>query len=290
MKRKRQNRLTIGASLNEQGISSLSLLAIIGASLAVILFLAGLILSASQDRSENLLVGESDSYLKPFSREIVYGRSVQDKEIKGYEIGYGSKAVLLIGSIHGNEMGSHDLLERFVIEMKLYPEKVSKEIKIIVIPVLNPDGLYDRTDKLNGSGVNLDLNFETKDWKEYGPEGTYAGPEPFSEPESRIIRGIVESNDVVQMISFHSRGSLVVPDNNQPSIELAEWYAVKTGYTYATSDPIEFFGFTYFGTPTTWFAEKTGNAGVTVELTDHYSSDWGKNKDALIELVSPEKW
>jgi len=222
-------------------------------------------------------------------KEVVYGYSVFSKEIKGYEIGSGEKSILFFGAIHGNEMGSNDLLERLTIEIKQHPEKVSKNIKLIIIPILNPDGFYDRIDKLNANGVNLNLNFETADWQQYGPEGTYAGSAPFSEPESRIIRDIVEKNNVVQMISFHSQGALSVPENNQPSIDLAKWYAEKTGYTYSDTDTSEYFGYNYFGTATGWFAGKTGNAAITVELTDHFSSDWDINKSALMELALSEK-
>ena len=272
----------------EQGISRLVILIIIAVCLSAILASNIILLKEWKNRSSNLQVEQvSDIGVPaPFIKEVIYGYSSLGKEVKGYEIGNGPESVFLFGAIHGNEKGTRDLLERMVIEIKLQPEMVSKDLRLIIIPVLNPDGFYDRTDKLNGNGVNLDLNFETGEWKKYGPEGTYAGLEPFSEPESRIVRDIVENNNVIQMISFHSRGSLVIPDDNQPSMDLAEWYALKTGYTYTGSDPFNFFGHTYFGTPTTWFVAKTGNAGVTVEITDHYSSDWERNKKALMELVS----
>jgi len=117
----------------------------------------------------------------------VFGYSEAGKAIDGYEIGSGENCLLLFAAIHGNEMGTAVLLNQLVLEIALNPKLVSETKKLIIIPVINPDGYYDRTDNLNANGANINLNFGTSDWQPYGPEGNFAGEAPFSENESQVI-------------------------------------------------------------------------------------------------------
>lgn len=216
-----------------------------------------------------------------FIDEKVFGYTSSGREISGYVIGNGENVIFLFGSIHGNEMGTADLLETLVDTIKADNTLVSTDYTLVVIPIANPDGYYDRTDKLNANEVNLNLNFATSDWEQYGPEGTYAGDYAFSESESQTIAKVVEDYDPNFMIAYHSYGSLVNPEcYHGPSQELAWWYAEMTGYTYFDDD-----SWNYTGTATKWFVETTGNAAITVELTDNSSSDWSTNKNVLLTLI-----
>ena len=213
----------------------------------------------------------------------VFGYSAKGKPIEGYVIGSGENGLFLFGSIHGNEMGTADLLNRLVKEIKADPKLVGNDMKIIILPIVNPDGYFDRIDKLNANEVNLNLNFDTTDWLQYGKdEGHWAGNKPFSEPESMVIKEIVENYKPKRMISYHSKGAIVNPEyNHESSLALALWYAEKTGYQfYGDGD------WDYSGTATRWFKETTNNATITVELSDHINNDWEINKAALLELVS----
>jgi len=219
--------------------------------------------------------------------KITFGYSAEGRPIEGYEIGSGANTLLLFGSIHGNEIGTADLLNRFVEEIKANPDVISKTKKLIVVPIVNPDGYYDRIDKLNANEVNLNLNFSTSDWQEYGVGGTWAGPHPFSETESQAIKKLVERYKPGVMIAYHARGVFVTPEANDASRTWARWYADKTGYAYDDNDEI----WDYSGTATKWFIETTGSAAFTVEMTKYLESDWEINKGALSELVSStETW
>lgn len=211
----------------------------------------------------------------------VFGYSVTGRAIDGYEIGSGPTTILLFSSIHGNEVGTVDLLAKFVEEVQSQPELVSPSKRLIVVPIANPDGYFDRIDKLNANGVNLNLNFPTSDWQLYGQEGDYAGQEPFSEPESNVIKQIVEQYHPDMMISFHAKGALISPESDDSSIALARWYSAKSGYEYYNA-------WDFSGTATKWFEETTAKPAITVELTTHASDDWEINKGALFELVSSE--
>ena len=212
-----------------------------------------------------------------------FGKSVQGRPIEGYEIGYGKNTLLLFASIHGNEMGTADLLNQLVLEIALDKSLVSKNKKLLIIPVANPDGYQERSDNLNANGANLNLNFGTTDWQNYGPEGNYAGASPFSESESQAIKAMVEKYKPSAMISFHSHGNLISPEAGESSAELAKWYSGKTGYEYFDS-------WDYPGTATKWFVEATGDPAITVEISKDFQSDWDTNKGALLELISRDNW
>lgn len=144
------------------------------AASASILFAGGVI-----DIPQNLIKAEEKPVVED-EKEVkierkVFGQSVQGRPVEGYEIGYGKNALLLFASIHGNEMGTADLLNQLVLEIALDKSLVSKEKKLVIIPVANPDGYQERSDNLNANGANLNLNFGTADWQNYGPEGNYAG-------------------------------------------------------------------------------------------------------------------
>jgi predicted deacylase len=212
--------------------------------------------------------------------EQVFGFSEAGREIVGYEIGNGDTCLLFFGGIHGNERGTVELMETFAHELGLHPELVPADKKIVVIPLVNPDGYSDRQDKLNANGVNLNRNFVTDDWLvQEGDEDTYAGEQPFSEVESKVLREVVNTCDPEMMIAFHSQGALVSPELNRSSIQLAKWYAAHTGYAY-------FDEWDYAGTATRWFVETTDQAAITVELTTHTESDWELNRSALLEILS----
>jgi hypothetical protein len=152
---------------------------------------------------------------------------------------------------------------------------------VIIIPVTNPDGYYSREDKLNANEVNLNLNFDTTDWQPYGPDtGQSAGREPFSEPESQVIRDIVDAYKPSTFISYHAKGAFVSPEENQESIDLSNWYISKTGYAPADAS------YDYPGTATKWYVnEIDGGAAITVELSEWYNTDWTQNKSALLEII-----
>jgi len=208
----------------------------------------------------------------------VFGHSRTGRPIEGYEIGKGEDVIFLHASIHGNEMGTTDLLVELIDEIRASNSLVADSKRLIIVPIANPDGYYDRIDKLNGNGVNLNLNFLTDDWEFYGQQGTFAGPQPFSEVESLVIKKIVEDYKPNLMVAYHAKGALVSPEANDESIALAKWYAQKTGYEY-------FDEWEYWGTATRWFMETTGRAAITVELSEYLQSDWNINKKALLELI-----
>ena len=213
----------------------------------------------------------------PIIEEKIFGYSTAGRPITGYVVGSGEQTILLFSAIHANEKGTVTLLNNLVAEIKATPESVAKNKRLIIIPLLNPDGYYKRKDKLNANRVNLNLNFASNDWRKYA-YGYFAGSVPFSEKESQLIRQVVEEYQPELMLAFHARGALVTPEAGKASIGWAKWYANKTGYQYYTE-------WNFPGTATKWFMQSTGYPAITIELTNYQASDWAINWPALSDLI-----
>ncbi len=213
-----------------------------------------------------------------FVKQRTFGHSEKGRTIEGYEVGSGEEVLFLFGGIHGNEMGTVELLNQLVMTITADPTLVATTKKVIIVPLVNPDGYHDGIYRNNANGVNVNRNFPTTEWIVYPDQDTFAGDKPFSERESQTIKAIVEEYKPDVMIAFHSQGGVVSPEAGAESMALAAWYIEQSGYIY-------FNDWDYPGTATRWFTESTGNPSLTVEVTDHAKSDWEINRPALLELI-----
>ena len=94
--------------------------------------------------------------------------------------------VLVVGCIHGNECAGIAVVRR------LRQMRPPRTMDLWLVPTLNPDGrAADR--RQNGHGVDLNRNFSAG-WAASGVPGStyYSGPRPFSEPETRAARRLIE--------------------------------------------------------------------------------------------------
>lgn len=219
---------------------------------------------------------------RPLAEEMVTKRTISYSEsgraIDAYQFGSGSSCLLLFAGIHGNEKGAVDMLRTFADEIATQPSIVSPEKKVVIIPLLNPDGYAEDLYRTNTNGVNLNRNFATPGWITNPDEETFAGTEPFSEAEARALREVVQECTPSMMIAFHSQGGVISPEANAESVDLGNWYASKTGYTMYDD-------WNYPGTATQWFTSTTEKPAITVEISSHDKSDWKINRDALFELI-----
>jgi protein MpaA len=104
--------------------------------------------------------------------------------------------VLVFACIHGDECAARGI-EPLVNGC---PEP---RANVFVVANLDPDGSAAGT-RLNGRGVDLNRNFPSG-WKPLGQRGSaeYSGPQPFSEPETRLAARIVGKLRPRVTIWFH---------------------------------------------------------------------------------------
>ncbi|MDD2884818.1 MAG: M14 family zinc carboxypeptidase [Dechloromonas sp.] len=125
--------------------------------------------------------------------------------------------VLIIGGIHGDELTSISIVFRW---LDWIDEGSAKNYHWHVIPLANPDGLFNRpSTRTNGRGVDLNRNFPTPDWsanaQTYWVERTRRDPrrnpgqEASSEVETRWLQAQISHFKPDVIISIHAPYNLL---------------------------------------------------------------------------------
>jgi murein peptide amidase A len=132
------------------------------------------------------------------------GRSALGRPIRAVTYGRpdATRTVLVVGCIHGNECEGIEITRRLA-------GSFPRVAKIVIVHQLNPDG-YRLGVRQNGRGVDLNRNFGSE-WIPIGvrwdPE--YSGPRPWSAPETRIARRLIERIRPDITIWYHQPQALV---------------------------------------------------------------------------------
>ena len=238
---------------------------------------------------------------KPVDKtKIVLGASIEKRDIVAYHYGTGAKELLFVGGIHGGYEWNTSLLAYELMDyLKANPTVIPANIKVTVIPVLNPDGLNkvvrttDRfteadvspskdvviSGRFNANKVDLSRNFDCK-WQSKGVwmETTVSGgANAFSEPESQAFKNYVEKNSPVAVVVWYSSAGGVFSSSCEDGI-LPETKALTTAYAsasgYKAYDSYDFYETT--GDIVSWLAKKNIPA-ISVLLTTHQDTEWNKN-------------
>ena len=131
-----------------------------------------------------------------------------------------NKNIFLIGGVHGNETEGVQFMFDFCTEFALNNNESPFEHNLILIPVLNPDGLFNAR-RTNDNKVDLNRNMPTKDWtKEHTEEKFFPGIEAGSEPETKGLISLIEQYTPDYIVSFHSWKPLI--NYNGPAKKFAE--------------------------------------------------------------------
>lgn len=253
--------------------------------------------------------GDKDSIIATSTRQMVIGTSTEGRIIESYTYGTGSTTVLFVGGIHGGyEWNSVLLAYELIDELEADMINVPNDLKIKIIPVLNPDGLYsvvgkegrfDLTDippsssltlgqgRFNANNVDLNRNFDCK-WQ---PESTWrgnkvnAGISAFSEPEALALKELVEKDNPVAVIFWHSKANAVYASECEngvlPStITLMNTYASAASYKAVAA----FDAYPVTGDAEGWLAS-IGIPAITVELNTRDQIEWGQNKAGVLSVL-----
>ncbi len=244
--------------------------------------------------------------------KTVLGQSAGGHDIVAYHYGEGEREILFVGGMHGGYSWNTALLAYELMDyLERTPSAVPENVKVTVIPVLNPDGLqlvagtttrFSKADvstseptrvagRFNGNDVDLNRNFDCE-WKEsakWQNKTVSAGSSPFSEPESKAFRGYIESKTPEAVVVWYSSAGGVFPStcDGQPSAEsfaLTDTYAKASGYK-AFND-FDFYEIT--GDMPNWLSTLDIPA-ISVLLTTHDSTEWTKNQkgiDAILKSVA----
>lgn len=246
--------------------------------------------------------------------ESTIGKSVEGRDITAYHYGTGSDIELLfVGGIHGGYSWNTALVAYEAMNyLKTNPNIVPENIKVTVIPVLNPDGLYKvvgtstagftRADvspsqavqisgRFNANNVDLNRNFDC-DWQINGKwqsKIVSGGNEVFSEPESQAIKNYIETKKPKAVVVWYSAAGGVFASSCHNGVS-SETNTITKKFADASGYPAyESFDFyTTTGDMANWLA-KSNIPAISVILTNHTDTEWTKNQagiDALLKYYA----
>lgn len=160
--------------------------------------------------------------------ERPFGRSAAGRDLVVTASGTGNvrPKVLVVGCIHGTECAGTAIVRR-TTNWGCPPA----DADIWLVPDLNPDGRR-RGVRVNARGVDLNRNFDGG-WRRIGSRGDpqYSGPRPFSEPETRAARRLIERVRPGVTIWYHQgQGPLVRAWG--ASVPAARDYARRAGLPF----------------------------------------------------------
>ena len=237
------------------------------------------------------------------------GKSLEGRDISAYHFGTGDTELLFIGGIHGGYEWNTSLVALELMDyLDKNPEIIPANVKVTVIPVLNPDGLakvvasttrFTAKDvsssqdaqvsgRFNGNTVDLNRNFDC-DWQATGTwqnKAVSGGSAAFSEPESRGLKTYVETQKPKAVVVWFSAAGGVFSSNCHNGVlpetrTLTNTYAKASGYgAYET--------FNYYeitGDVTNWLAKQNVPA-ISVLLTNHTDTEWSKNLAGIKALFA----
>ncbi len=230
----------------------------------------------------------------------IIGTSIEGREINSYTFGQGEFNLLFVGGMHGGyEWNSILLAYEFMDYLTLNSALIPDNLKITIIPNLNPDGLFDvigkeglftraeavakvapvGTGRFNANNVDLNRNFACK----WAPESKWrgqtvsAGTNAFSEPESLALKTVVEELAPKAVVFWHSQASAVYASEClngvlPQTLTLMNTYASASGYKPVAS----FDAYPVTGDAEGWLAS-VGIPAVTVEMSTHEDVEWDRN-------------
>lgn len=238
----------------------------------------------------------------PQATHQTLGRSVQDREINYYRIGSGRQAVLFVGGIHGNEVGTvklvYQLLNYLTEQQANYPT-----FTFHLIPCLNPDGYAlarqspdywngGRIGRFNANNVDLNRNFPTASFqsesvwthgKNYQEKTVvFCGAKGGSEPETQALLRLVKQEKISTYFAFHTAARDVMGNETPLGQELAALFSQATGYRLSL--PEEWHGLEQTGTAKEW-SDEQGLAYLEIEATTRWGSDWQSQEAGIISCL-----
>ena len=240
--------------------------------------------------------------------ETVIGKSVAGRDITAYHFGTGAKEILFVGGTHGGYSWNTALV---AYEMMAYLAEnlsvIPSNLKVTVIPVLNPDGLnkvvsqagpFTKSDvsgtqeirisgRFNENEVDLNRNFDC-DWQATGKwqsTSVSGGEQAFSEPETLAFKNYIESRKPNAVVVWYSSAGGVFASNCHGGVlpettKILDVYSKASGYKAYQS----FDFYTITGDMVNWLAKKNIPA-ISVLLTTHEDTEWSKNQKGLEALL-----
>ncbi len=213
--------------------------------------------------------------------EFVFGASVEGRDLRGYRLGTGSRILLLVGAVHGGfEANSAALIEQLAAHFRDHPSDILPDITLLLIPVLNPDGLArGRTleGRFNANAVDLNRNWSCG-WSPvayFRDQTVSAGASAFSEPETQALSALIQTVQPSAALFYHAAASGVFGGDcggDFGSAGLTETYGRAAEYDFGS----DFSAYPVTGTAPAW-VNSLGIPAADVELASSTEIEFERN-------------
>lgn len=212
----------------------------------------------------------------PFESQIL-GYSTQGLPLEIFQVTSGSRPVLLLGGVHGDEPEGVYLIEQ-LLNPRLW-EKIQDQVALWVLPRVNPDGCRLQQ-RCNARGVDLNRNMPTQDWTAVVQHPRYPpGPSAGSEPETQLLMACIERLQPHTILSAHSSYTDLCVNFNGPAQHLAEVISAQNGYPVKAD-----IGYPTPGSLGTWAGVERGMPTITLEIRKGLTAAqvWQEQSQALL--------
>lgn len=153
----------------------------------------------------------------------VLGSSVQGRPIRSLTLGHGSRKVLLIGGIHGDEPeGTYATAQ---LPAAFAAANLASGVALTIVEDANPDGRAAAR-RGNANGVDINRNFPASNFDTHEP--SYGGA-PLSQPESRLLFDLIDRIDPALVLVFHSWIDKQFVNFDGPARAIAERFSTESG-------------------------------------------------------------
>lgn len=293
---------------------------------AIIIFLIGVVAYFMMDRNPGMVIQDEepiatsteqieDENNEPEEGPTVIGSSVDGREITAYRYGTGENHLVFVGGIHGGYSWNTVLVAYELMDyLENNPEEIPENVRVTVIPTLNPDALrvvvdtdgrFDPEDvdeaasdtiasRLNANDVDLNRNFDC-DWQETGTwqsRDVSGGDAPFSEPESAAFRDYINTSEPTAVVVWYSAAGGVFAsschnDVSDETRDLTRIFAEASGYR--AYEEFDFYEIT--GDMVNWLARENVPA-ISVLLSNHTDVEWEENQagiEAILDYYANEE-
>ncbi len=212
-------------------------------------------------------------------RQAAQAYSVEKREIVLYtpdNCAFTRLNTLIIGVFHGDEREAEMLSNAFLAQVGNLQDAPA----VGIIPILNPDG-FERNQRMNATGVDLNRNFPTRDWAELNPDTIYySGPAAGSEPETQFVLQVLAQFQPEKIVTLHTPYKVINFDG--PAEALANTMARHNGYPVVAD-----IGYSTPGSFGTYVGKERNIPTITLELPEeNFTQDeLQRNIEALMASV-----
>lgn len=206
------------------------------------------------------------------------GESVEGRPIRAVMLGHGSRRVLFIGGVHGDEQEGAYSTAR--LPTAFTAAQLEKTVSLTIVEDLNPDGRAAFT-RSNANGVDINRNFPASNFDTQEPA---SGGVPLNQPESRLLFDLIMRTNPELVLVVHSWEGKQFVNYDGPARLVAERFARECGMPLIPSTEFS----PTPGSLGSYFGRDRNTAVVTIEFLrgSDPEANWHQIEPALLSVIA----